>query len=87
MRGQRYSRQKSGGGFGSQGWPSPFTRHSQRIQLHSVYYASEEIERREEAAIENGCSDPVDATAVKAEDEGIKVQQQQQQYNVPEAGM
>jgi hypothetical protein len=52
-----------------------------------VYYASEEIERREEAAIENGCSDPVDATAVKAEDEGIKVQQQQQQYNVPEAGM
>jgi len=37
-----------------------------------VFYASEEIERREEAAIENGCSAPVDATAVNAQDEGIK---------------
>jgi hypothetical protein len=40
--------------------------------LHGVFYASEEIERREEAAIENGCSAPVDATAVNAQDEGIK---------------
>ena len=44
-----------GGGGGSQGWPSQLTERSQRIAIARWIYASEEIERREEAAIEKGC--------------------------------